>query len=233
MWEGNWETGMWGLKMGKGNWCIWDIHNLFFSPEVEMWHHSNSRLQCPMGGVTSSFHIFNDIYIWQMAQNLCTYPLDQNRIKGFWPICHTVMVLTRGGEYEPKVGNQNQTKFQVLLREVKGDNKKWGLYCYGTKIKINTLEGGNRWQEKVRIIYFWNRNNPQFYDVIFYLFLNKTTHFQVVFFLLLQCGFFMKVPKNVILNLCYELSRPSNGFFLVPKKYNPHFFVVTFHFPEE
>ena len=42
------------------------------------------------------------------------------------------------------------------MREVKGDNKKWVLYSFfGTKIRklSSTLEGGERWQQKVNYIF--------------------------------------------------------------------------------
>ena len=86
------------------------------------------------------------------------------------------MALIRGEEQEPKVRNKNFKKLIIFkgggrwqqtrglyiyffgTKIKKDDNKNHWLYFLRPKFKNSTLKGGERWQQKVRIILFWNRN---------------------------------------------------------------------------
>ena len=112
------------------------------------------------------------------------------------------------------------------------------IYFFGNKIKNSNLEGGERWQHKMRKVFFWNQNKKRIKVLLREVIIDnkkwvlyfwsqrwrwKMTevkfskkskiHICFVTFHLPHTIIFILVPQNIILVLCCHLSPPSRGQF--------------------
>ena len=126
------------------------------------------------------------------------------------------------------------------------------IYFFGNEIKNSNLEGGERWQHKMRKVFFWNQNKKRIKVLLREVIIDnkkwvlyfwsqrwrwKMTevkfskkskiHICFVTFHLPHTIIFILVPQNIILVLCCH--QEDNFLNFGCKKIQSLLFVVTFH----